>query len=371
MEGVIIPTGDGNSYMVISEEQIDKETRRAVLTGYAKQLGIYEQLLPTDNIGQIKSKIMAVVVPVRPPTAPAKPAPRPIVPAPAPKAVAAPAAPIKAAPASAPKAAPAPIKAPAPKAAPAAKASPPAAEHYVTKTAFEAFQKELEGFATGVQEALEAVSAENQALKTKLAAIEAVLGNQFVSTDENGQVVLDIENADENSLRDWAHQYNVCDHTAAHEDIRNALMAHATAPGFTIWAQVNSLPRPAGETTAAPEAAEEEEQTITADDVNKMNWDALTQLCDQAGISYADISSPKQPKVLRNRIIEALSQAEAGEEAPAESNGAIEPGTVVTFENEGTQYTAQFVGLDADGDYVVQLEDGQQVAVPAGIIQLA
>jgi hypothetical protein len=358
---------------VVTEADIQKETRRAVLTGYAKKLGIGAQLQPKDTIGTIKGKIMAVIAPVRtqakpapkPPAAPAKAAPPPVK-----------AAPAKLAPPVTPKAAPAPAKAAPTKPAPVAAApvkAPLAAESYVTKAEFAEFAEQVQG-------AIEAISA----AVSRLDVIASGFDPRFVTTDEGGAIVLNIAEADEETLRDWSYQFAIGDHTGDVETLRKAFTKSRAAKGFTGWEVKNDLPRPVataesmGNLEPEPEAeaaAEEGEEEISLEQIESMNWDALTTLANNMGLDYKDLGKTPQPKVLRGRIITVLTEANA--EAPAEEtgNGHLEAGTSVMFENEGTTYSGHFVGLDDDNDAIVgdidpPIEGQEQVAIPMDMLTI-
>jgi hypothetical protein len=368
-------------------ERLEVETRRAVLTTWAKQLGVTE----TDNksIAKLKEEITmaSIKAPARPGTAaPVKPAAAPAKPGPAPAKPAAAAAPAKPAaapakPAGAPtpaaKPAAAPVKAatngvtgPAKPAMPAAAkpAAAPAGE-YATKADFEAFKKE---FFSWQATAIATLTEQNKRIVT-MELIMAGYG-EHVTLDEDGGVSLDLDNAPAETIRDWAYQFNACEHTGDVEAIRAHLKGMRTKKGFTGWVPVNDLPRPDAE-EAAVEAAEPEEEEITEESINAMNGTALAELANRLGLDKTGT-----PKVLRNRILAALTEPAAeepaAEEAAAEGGDepTLEEGTAlsVTHPETGAVAAATFVGYDADGDFVVECPDfGGQVALTAEFVAFA
>lgn len=306
--------------------------------------------------------------------APAKPAPAKPVAAAKPAAPAKPAA-AKPAPAAKPAAAP-PTKAngfakPAavpPAAAPAAKPAPAS----VSKADYDKLVAEFAEFQKGVTEYLGTV-------EQRLSHLELAGLGPHVSLDENGAFVLDLDNADEDTIRNWAYQFNVCDWNADAESIRATLKKTRSAKNFQGWVAVNALPRPAAEGEAPAEAApadDGEGQTVTEEDIAKMNWTELADLAGQVGIDYSDIQKPQQPKVLRQRVLEYMkANMVASEEeptAPADDDGGTPIGTpIVVTGEDGTQYSGTFQGVDGDGAVLVTWDaDGSQAAVPSEAVSL-
>ena len=359
-------------------KRINRETERGNHHGICQgsRSSLVAPPKPAAPAAPGKAPPKAAVAPPRPAVAAAPPAPpRP------------PMAPPKAAPPAPPKPAVAQAAPPAPKtngiaghakaAAPApAKAAPPApaakaAAEGVSKTDFEAYKKEV----SAQQEAtIEALEAQN----SRIRRLELTLGGygDHVDTDADGNIVLLFDQADEETLRDWAHQFNACDFNADPEAIREHLRGMESKKGFAGWIIQQELPRPGGEAVgAAPEEAAEEVQ-ITEEDIAKMNGTQLAELADQYGLDRTDKPTPK---VLRNRILEALTAPEAEAEAAAveETPGdapELAEGTelIVTHPSEGTTHAATFVGYDDDGDFVVECSDlGGQVAVGADFVQMA
>ena len=303
-------------------------------------------------------------VPAKP--VPAKPAPAKPAPAkPAPVAAKpAPAKPAPAAPKPAPKPAPVAAKPAAAAPRPAAPA-PKAAPEFVSKADFEAFQKQC-------AELFEAHSARMDKIQVDLVGY-----GEYVSIGENGEYVLNIDEAPREILRDWAWQFGLTDLLALETEALRAglLKQRASKKGFVA---VNEGSAPAEEEAPAEAEAEAEaeggeEETITEEAINKMNWSGLTALAARCGIDFADISKPPNPKTLRARIIEFLSSAGGEEEGAAEEEGGqlVEGETHVLVTVDGESYPGTFMGVDADGDYVVAWDaDGEQVAVPADSVSL-
>lgn len=297
---------------------------------------------------------MAMTKPAPAKPAPAKPAPA--KPAPA-KPVAAKPAPAKPAAAAPPKPAaakPAPVAAKPAAAAPRPAAPPKAAPEFVTKADFEAFQKQC-------AELFEAHSARMDKIQVDLVGY-----GEYVSIGENGEYVLNIDEAPREILRDWAWQFGLTDLLALETEALRAglLKQRASKKGFVA---VNEGPAP------AEEAAEEggEEETITEEAINKMNWSGLTALAARCGIDFADISKPPNPKTLRARIIEFLSSAGGEEEGSSDEVQLVEGETHVLVTMDGESYPGTFMGVDADGDYIVAWDaDGEQVAVTPDAVSL-
>lgn len=352
------------------------ETRRAVLLHIARKHGI--EVDSNENIATIKEiLIMAAIksVPAKPAPAPAKPMPpKPgVAKPPAPAAKAAAPAPAKPAPAKpgAPMAAKPAVNgvnglakpaAPTAAAAPTRTATAPAASPGVTKADFEALRKEFAAFGESVTQALEQ---QNQRV-TALELLSSGYG-KFVSVDASGNIVLDIDSADEETLKDWAYQFEVADHNADGETIRKAMKKLKAAKTFAGWEAKNELPRPAAEDAPAEDAGEEEEEQITEEAINAMNATQLGELADRCGIDRSDKPSPK---VLRGRILELLAGGaeEATEEAAEETEegASLEAGTELIVAYDGTDYPSLFVGYDSDGDFIVENADlGGQVSVKA------
>lgn len=312
-------------------------------------------------------------------TVPAKPAPKTV---PAPKA--GPPAPKKAAAAaSPPKPAPKPAAAPPKPGAPKAAAAPPPATKQaapaggVTKADLDAYKKEVGATLQQMTQAMEAFASRLDGFELALQGL-----GPFVSTDEAGNIVLDIDNADEESLRNWAWMFGTCDHNADAEAIRSAFSKAVKAKNFSGWQQVQALPRPEGEAAAeesaeeAAEEAEEEEQVITIEQINKMNWSELTPVAQELGIDFSAIK-PQNPKILRGLVIEALQalQAEASDEGEAESEEGglpFEPGTTVNVTIDEDVYEGVFSGIDETDPsaYVIDFGDDNVQSVPADNVSL-
>ena len=293
------------------------------------------------------AKPIAKPVPAKPAAALPKPAPKPAAAvakpaaAPAPKPAAA-----KPAAAPAPKPVPASAKpvAPAPKAAPA-----PAADKLVSRAEFEAIMEEFS----------KALSEHHK----RLTVIEmGVAGwGQHVNIGDDGNLILDIDNADEETIRDWTYQFGTGDHTADIAGLKKALKKVAAAKDFAGWIPTNELPRPGAEDgtpaeEAAPEeaAAEGEEGVIDEATINAMN---MTQLKELAGQIEMPLDGKETPKTLRAKILEALTPAEEAAEEPAEEategEQVLEEGTALLVTVDGTQYEAVFVGPDDEGNAIV------------------
>lgn len=312
----------------------------------------------------------------KPAPAPAKPAPKPSAPVaakPAPKPAPAPPkpAPVAAKPAAAKPAAPAPAK-PAPVAKPAAPAPKPAAPAPAKPAAAAPASGGLELRIKALEEQLATVATVVEDLASRLANVEIGLAGygEHVSVNEEGMVVLDYDAADENTLRDWAHQFGVGDSSDTPENIKAALQAHEASKDFAGWVIQNELPRPDG-----GEAAAEEQVSISADDVAKMNLSELRELAGELGLS---VETSETPKVLRNRILEALTAEEpaAEEEAAAEEGeeAELEVGASLIVTHPETQATAEgtFQGYDEDGDVLVDCEEfGGRVSLPAEFVAVA
>lgn len=357
---------------MISVEAVNNETRKPMLVKYAKELGV--EVLASDLVPQLKEKITMALAATKP--APAKPAPAkpaPAKPAPAKPAVAAkPAAPAK--PAAAKPAAPTkptvPAKPGAPAAAKPAAPSAPAkpgtngGTAYVPLAAFDAFKQEVTAW-------MEGVAGFAQSIGARLNTLE---NGPFTVVDEEGNLVLQIEEADEKTLREWSWVFGVGDCTADGETLRAAFLAQRASKTHKGFTKVRELPIVLdGE---AP-VAEEGEVEITEEMLDGMNWTQLTELCDQVGIEYADLATPTQkPKALRGRIKNAMAAqaaAEAGEGEAAEEGGAeVEAGAPILVTVEGQQYEATFVGVSEDGSEVTVAwaADGEQATVPADAVSL-
>lgn len=379
--------------MSYSLEQVSQETRRPMLVQMAKQLGI--SVTPGATAPQIKESIMAAVktapvaAPKSAPAKPAAPAPKaPVAPPKAPAAPAKPAAPPKpaAAPVAPPKAPAAPAK-PAAPAAPAKPAAPPTAPAKPAAPAPVApakpaanadALKEFNDFKAEVTGWMEATANTLEALASRLDRLELTVSGYgpFTAIDEEGNVVLQIEEADRETLRQWAFAFGVGDYNADTDTIRAALLAQREAGGFEV---VNEGDVPAEE--AAPEAtaveeaaAEEEEQTITDEQIDAMNWTALVQLCETIGLDISDLKGPgkpQQPKVLRQRIKEALAAAQEPEAEAEAAEGEVAIGAAIKVTHEGTVYDAAFGGYTDDGMIIVTWGDGTQNPMPADAVALA
>jgi hypothetical protein len=246
---------------------------------------------------------------------------------------------------------------------------------------FEAFKAEVAETFQGIAAALESHEKRLNEHDLTLSGFGA-----FVSLDEEGRLTLDIEHANEETLRDWAWQFDLCDCNADVEGIRQAFIDARAAEGFVEWEQKNDLPRPAaGDVAAAPAAdevapvteADDDEAELSVEQIQKMNWTDLVGLADNAGIGISDLKKgAPQPKVLRTRIIEALTAAQAAVEeggAPeaeateTSAEGEVPVGAILTYSYEGQEGQGAFVGEDADGDVVLEA-DGQQFALPQSAI---
>lgn len=327
------------------------------------------------------TKLAAPVKPVAPvakPAAPAKPG-APVKPgAPLAKpAAAAPAKPVAAPKAAAPVAKPAaPAKPVAPAAKPAVAAKPAAPGKPTAPVAAKpaAAPKADDARFKEIGAILEALTAAVELHDGRLTVLETAAAGygKFVSVGADGAIVFDLENADHETIRDWAYQLNACDWDADPEEIRAFLIATRDAKDFQGFTVVNELPRP-----GAGEAAPAGEQQITEEDIAKMNGTQLAELADQIGLDRSDKPSPK---VLRNRILEALSgQAEGGEEATGQAEEPategdqpqlVEGETVlnVTYENE--IHEVVFGGYNGE-EIVVQgatLNGGEACSVPAELV---
>lgn len=329
-----------------TEDAIKRETRLPMLRHMAKLMGVAFQA--TDTVNDLKELIMPQVTKVAPKPA----APKPV--AAKPTVAAKPAAPAKPAPVAAkaapPKpAAPVAAKPTPPKPVAAKPAAAPPEEKYVTLTEFEAFSATL----TEMYESF-------NARVTQLEANAQGYG-QFVSIDAEGGVELLIDEADEETLRNWSWQLSIGDMNAEDpETIRAALTKTRKNPKFAGWNFENALPRP--EAGAAPEAPAEEE-FLTREAIEAANQ---TQLMEIATMMELDVSKKPTPKVLRNMCLEAFDAAsKEGWESVAE-------GTAVIFTDGNDQYAGTYHGLDADGDCILQLEGmDEQGAYPAAQVGLA
>lgn len=353
--------------MTFTAGQIEKEVRRPVLSRYAKELGIGVE--PSDNVTQIKEKLMANMSMTKTNTTMklgAKAAPPPAKPA---------AKAVEAKPA--PKAAPAPVKAAAPVAPPK-----PAG---VTREEMDAFKNDVAGWLSNVTATLDAFA-------KRLDSYDRDAFGAYVVRGEDGEMALDIEHADHGTLRDWAWTFGVGDIDRNPESIRKDMLKRRAAADFDGWAIVNEgdtpeaavaaeeeeeapAPKPrAKKAVAAPvveeaeeEAAAEEEESegYTEEGILKMNPTELMQLAKDAGVPWEDCK--KKPEVLRARILEELhrqqADAEAGEDGEEDNEEAEEAaeaadegfvaGAAVVVNHDGEQHEAEFVSIDADGDFIV------------------
>jgi hypothetical protein len=315
-------------------------------------------------------KTSAKPAPKAPTAKPVGPAPK----APAPKAAAAPkpagpapkgpapktngAAP-KASAAAAPKPNPTPTPKPTPKA--------PAAEAGVTRAEFEKLRGEWAAFA-------ETVTQTQEALATRLDGLELALNGlgPFASTDDEGNLVLDLDNADEETLRNWSWMFSVSDHTAEDsETIRAAFKKTRSAKSFKGWEQKQALPRPEAEAAAEGEEAATEEEVeveITPEYLDTLNWADLKPFADQLGIDYSGIK-PQNPKVLRAAILTAAAAVQ-GEEGEGEGS-PIEEGTTVHVLVGDETYEGTFQGQDEEGNGVVAFDEENVQAYPMDSISVA
>jgi len=357
---------------MLSVDVVRKETRRPKLVEYAASVGVTvnlgenTQLIKENIMAAIKSPAKPVAKPAAAPAkapppkaaAPAPKAPPPKSAAPAPKAPppkAAPAAPAKAA--SAPAKAPAAAPAPAPKAAPAAPAGVSVKDFEETKAA--------------ILETFEKMGERITALENAVQTLGAQAGATFA---DDGVPVLDLDGADFQQLCNWAYQMNI-DYSQVDEDSLRAYFKQQREAGEEFIFERELPPGGAPLPGDATSEAEVEPVQVTEDEVNKMNWAQLTELSDRLGVDYSDIKKPPQPKVLRGRIINALSGAGAEEAA------AFEAGQAVLVVYDGNKYPATFVeytGEEENGVPVATIEwpqpddDGnQQVPVTVDMLESA
>lgn len=253
----------------------------------------------------------------------------------------------------------APSKPGAPAKPPTAAAAAPKGE-FVTKKEFEAMVDTCES------------------LHARLTVIELSLAGYGPNVDmaADGTISLNYEKATEDDLRDWAWQFGVGDPNDEPATIKAALQKAEKAKGFEGWVIVNELPRPGAEET---EEAPAEEVSYTPEQINAMNPAELKELATSLEL---DLSDKPTPKVLRTRIIEALTPPEETGEEAAEGETEVadgdapelEVGTqlLLTHPTEGTQAWGTFTGLDDDGDFVFDCEDfGGSVALGSEFVDFA
>ena len=305
-----------------------------------------------------------------PKAAPQKPAAAPQKPAVAAPAKPAPKAPVAAAAPSKPVAASAPAKAAPPKPGPQKPASAPAAAPQKAAPDNEAVFKEI-------MTTFEAVNARLTALEVATARLSSYA---FPATtlDDDGSIVLDIENAETQDLANWFYQMGYSTEGLTTEGMRKHMLdMRAAGQPFEFVNEIpeGGAPFEGSDEEAAAEPEAEETIEVSEEDLAKMNWSALTELAGRLGVDFSDIAKPPQPKVLRGRLTEAM--AAGGSEAPeADENGFYEGAPIlVTFEGEG--YPATFVGYsDTEGEIVVEwpeadAEGNTRVSIDASIVSLA
>jgi hypothetical protein len=208
--------------------------------------------------------------------------------------------------------------------------------------------------------------------------------DEWVTMSEEGKFILDLENAPRDIVRTWCFQYGF-PYDGETEELREAMISARDSSDFEgFFVQQDGEPP---EEEGVPEAAEEEEeeeveeeeeQEITSEEIMAMNWSQLKEIAGEIELEFADISRPPQPKVLRNRIIEALSGEEEEEEVeeveeeatPADDDGEagleLSEGDSISISHEGETYDGIFVQFDSDGDVEFIWEEGGDIqCVPA------
>ena len=243
--------------------------------------------------------------------------------------------------------------------------------------------------------ALDALKAKVAELEFKISSVETkVLHGLFVDLQEDGSIRLNIEDADRESLRNWVWQFGYEESLvdADNSTLRGLLTTDRDSPSFAGFdikragmAPVEGPPqvtpskgRKSKKANPEPEVVEEQEEelppcevpeeaiapaldeedsAVLADDeevielteeaIQKMNWLALTEVCDQIELSYSDIIPPS-PKVLRSRLLDALR---------ASQDDTFAAGEKVIVTAEGKKYYGTVVEYDSDGDVMVQWDD--------------
>ena len=245
--------------------------------------------------------------------------------------------PKSAAPAKAP---PPPPKAPAAIKPPAAAEAPVVDVDAVKKECLDVVQALFNNFEKSIVTAVETLTARQDTMELH----QIGLNNAFTSFAPDGHYALNLDEADEETLRRWNFRLAGGDFHADPEEIRKALKAKEGKKDFEGWTVVNEEPFPGqggayapapeaeAEVEAEAEAAESDSQELTADMIAGAGFKELLAFADDIGVETADLRGKKgkpsreSTDELRNRLLAAIAEEGGNAEEGEPTEDAAEEG---------------------------------------------